>query len=89
MLGLWPLAGVCGEFSDSVCGQFSAGVSGEFSASVCGKLDGVGPVDNRPSTNQLHQFVQIFLRIIFSLCKKNVFLIKKKIFSHMNVTRDT
>ena len=22
------------------------------------KLDGVGPVDNRPSTNKLHQFVQ-------------------------------
>ena len=22
------------------------------------KLDGVGPVDNRPSTNQLHHFVQ-------------------------------
>ena len=24
------------------------------------KLDGVGPVDNRPSTNQLHPFVQFF-----------------------------
>ena len=24
------------------------------------KLDGVGPVDNRPSTDQLHQFVQFF-----------------------------
>ena len=23
-----------------------------------GKLDGVGPVDNRPSTDKLHQFVQ-------------------------------
>ena len=22
------------------------------------KLDGVGPVDNRPSTNKLHHFVQ-------------------------------
>ena len=22
------------------------------------KLEGVGPVDNRPSTNKLHQFVQ-------------------------------
>ena len=24
------------------------------------KIDGVGPVDNRPSTNQLHHLVQIF-----------------------------
>ena len=24
------------------------------------KLDGVGPVDNRPSTDQLHHFVQSF-----------------------------
>ena len=28
-----------------------------------GKLDGVGPVDNRPSTNYLHQFVRIFFLI--------------------------
>ena len=26
------------------------------------KLDGVGPVDNRPSTNYLHYFVQFFER---------------------------
>ena len=25
------------------------------------KLDGVGPIDNRPSTNQLHHFVHFFL----------------------------
>ena len=26
------------------------------------KLDLLGPVDNRPSTNKLHHFVQIFLK---------------------------
>ena len=29
------------------------------------KLDGVGPVDNRPSTDQLHHFVHFLLRIFF------------------------
>ena len=27
------------------------------------QLDGVGPVDNRPSTDQLHPFVQLFFMI--------------------------
>ena len=26
------------------------------------KLDGVGPIDNRPSTDPLHHFVQFFLK---------------------------
>ena len=39
------------------------------------KLDGVGHVDNRPSTNQLHYFVQLILR----MKKKIVFKKKKKI----------
>ena len=29
------------------------------------KLDGVGPVDNRPSTDKLHHFVQFFLFFLF------------------------
>ena len=29
------------------------------------KLDGVGPVENRPSTNYLHTFVQFLFRNIF------------------------
>ena len=29
------------------------------------QLDGVGPVDNRPSTDQLHHFVQFFLTVNF------------------------
>ena len=29
------------------------------------KLDGVGPVDNRPSTDQLHHFIQILKRNFF------------------------
>ena len=29
------------------------------------KLDGVGPVDNRPSNDQLHHFVQFFLKDIY------------------------
>ena len=33
--------------------------------SVVIKLDVVGPIDNRPSTNLLHHFVQCLLRIIF------------------------
>ena len=37
------------------------------------KLDGVGPVDNRPSTNYLHHLVQFFLKVIlFNFLYKNV-----------------
>ena len=38
------------------------GVSGEELVTaqllICSKLDGVGPVDNRPSTDKLHHFVR-------------------------------
>ena len=34
------------------------------------KLDGVGPIDNRPSNNQLHPFVEFF----FKEEKKSFFL---------------
>ena len=40
------------------------------------KLDGVGPVDNIPSTNCLHYFDQFLLRILFiikKMFKKNIF----------------
>ena len=40
------------------------------------KLDGVGPVDNRPSSNKVHQFVKK---------KKNV---KQMIYEMWHVTRD-
>ena len=40
----------------------------------CVKLDGVGPVDDRPSTNQLHHFV-----IFFILTKIKIKLLFKKI----------
>ena len=30
----------------------------EQESTACLKLDGVGPVDNRPSTDKLHHFVQ-------------------------------
>ena len=33
------------------------------------KLDGVGPVDNRPSTDQLHRFV-LFLFFVLRIKKK-------------------
>ena len=40
-------------------------VSGKIGEAI-NKLDGVGPVDNRPSTKQLHPFVHfIFLFIFF------------------------
>ena len=39
------------------------------------KLDRIGPVDNRPFTNYLHQFVKKKLKIIFSLIYINI---KKK-----------
>ena len=38
------------------------------------KLDGVGPVDNRPSTDQLHHFVQIFEGLHFFLNVKKKYL---------------
>ena len=31
------------------------------------KLEGVGPIENRSSTDQLHHFVQFFLRVFFFL----------------------
>ena len=40
------------------------------------KLDGVGPVDNRPSTDQLHHFVQFFLNVKIYIY---VFFLNKKI----------
>ena len=34
------------------------------------KLDGVGLIDNRPSTDQLQHLVHFFLNIFFSIKKK-------------------
>ena len=39
-----------------LCRHFLA--SNTFSKRRAKKLDGVGPVDNRPSTDKLHHFVQ-------------------------------
>ena len=44
------------------------------------KLDGVGPVDNRPSTNKLHHFVQK---------KKKIYIKKIVTCDTWHVTRDT
>ena len=41
------------------------------------KLDGVGPVDNRPSTDTLHYLVQLFFR----KKRKKLKYYKKKIFT--------
>ena len=38
------------------------------------KLDRVGPIDNRPSTDQLQHFVHFFLKIFCSIKK----MLKKK-----------
>ena len=36
-----------------------------YNVPVLQKLDGVGPVDNRPCTDQLHHFVKFFLKEIY------------------------
>ena len=48
-------------------------VSSSFVSSSQFKLDRVGPVDNKPSTNQLHTFVHFFCMIKKILIFKSIF----------------
>ena len=43
----------------------SEGIVKKYAYQYENKLDGVGPVDNRPSPDKLHQFVNFFLFIFF------------------------
>ena len=50
------------------------------------KLDGVGPVDNRPSTDYLRPIVIFFItKKLKNLKKKNVWVVTRDTYSEMNI----